>query len=146
MKHFALLTAAALGLGACTTESFEARPYDIEFPINRNYQAVYAGVLEASRACWGGQFAILSMSRVEGQLYPDLGYGVVYHGETAMMPVHHTSTKIERAGRGSIVRVKFGQPPRAGGDGGATFRGWVEYWAAGGRACPKVGALTAPKA
>ena len=139
---FAALTVTAIG-GCTTGAEFETRPYDLEFKSAKNYQAVYAGVLAGMRGCWAGQSIMLSVSRVEGQLYPELGYGEIYHGEAAMIPVHHSSTRIDRAGSGSIIRVRFAQP---GKDGGATYRGWLEHWAAGGRSCPRVGALTAPKA
>jgi len=143
-RSTALATLAIVALTACESGSdFSARPFDNEFPLRMNYQAVYAEVLDATRACWGGGSIIISSARVEGQLYPVVGYGELHHGESAMVPSHYSLVRIERRGSGSLVRVKVGGIASAREV--QHKRRWLEYWSSGGNGCPRVGAVNAPK-
>ena len=150
MKSLTSIAALSLAvLVGCTTgQDFDAKPYDIEFRLDRNYQAAYAGIYGAMRACYAGATIIIQTARVEGQLYPDLGYGEIYHGTTAVIPLHHSSIRIEKAGSGSLVKIKSGdtgQPTRRLKHA-QHLRQWAEYWAGGRRGCPRVGALNPPAA
>jgi hypothetical protein len=141
----AVTLAAAIALAACQPgSSFYTQPFNFEFPLEQGYQAAYARVLNATRACYSGGSIIVSTARVEGQLYPDLGYGEVYHGESAVVPVHYSLVRIERDGSRSRARVRF--PGSWSASDAARFRGWIEHWARDGRGCMRIGAPNAPPA
>lgn len=135
--------AAALALTACTDHAeFNARPYDAELSVSMNWQQVYANILRATRGCYAGSSIIISSAVVDGQLYPDLGYGEITHGESALIPTTFTVTRVEKTSSGAIIRIKMGRPGSA--KDSAFFQKWAGYWANGGQLCPRIGASLPP--
>lgn len=129
--------AAALALVAgCTTQAeFEQKPINAVINFSENYQAVYARTNRGFRNCMtlsSGGFV------VDGQLYPDLGYGeVTATGGSGAYPMLYA--KVLEQGAGASVQIK------------SAIRGqgaieWAKYWAGGGLVCPKIGYAEKPPA
>jgi hypothetical protein len=140
-----LLAAAALvALAGCSGTKIEQQGWQYEFPVSRNYQAVYADTYATMRGCLQPGATSLTGSRVTTlyhDLYPDLGYGELRNGAAGMLVETYSVTRIERAGSGSVVRIKVNMPGEL--RKGSTAR-WLAYWAKGGKTCPRLGALDPP--
>lgn len=143
---FGAVAATLLGLAACgpTQTTLDAMPYQRQFGLAENYQAVYARTFEKLRQCLGGGAGIISIPpislEVDGQLYSDLGYGTMQVG--ANMPLGYEpafQVRVDREGTGSIVSVKSAAP-------GDQFPAWAEYYARGGQVCQRGSGLATPPA
>ena len=133
-----------LALAGCAMHAEVARqPVDQTLMVSRNYQAVYADVLSQSRSCFRAGMAITPMASVmvDGQLYPDLGYGEVNVGIGGMMPGLTSVTKVSREGGRTRVEIKSAN---TGATAAQKDRGWIAYWARGGKLCPGQGQTEAP--
>lgn len=127
--------ACALVAGCATQAEFDQRPVNAAINFAENYQAVYARTNKGFRTC-------MTASRggflVDGQLYPDLGYGeVTATGGSGAYPMLYA--KVAEQGDATTVQIK------------SAIRGqgaieWAKYWAGGGLSCPTVGYSEAPPA
>lgn len=116
---------------------------DTVVSVDRNYQAVYAGMVTAMRTCLNPgttDFFHMSSAQLDAQLYPDLGYGEIVHSLSAVTTDTLEVVKISRAESGATVEIRVGnQLPYAA----ANSVQWLTYWAKGGTSCP-TGLLTSP--
>ncbi|MGV8987804.1 MAG: hypothetical protein ACOH2H_16140 [Cypionkella sp.] len=134
--------------GCLSPEQMQSVPYQTATPIAANYQAVYARTLQAMRICLHdgrNYFPSPAQNHVDGQLYPDLGYGEITSTLAGVIVTTNVEVRIERAGKGALVKT------RAPGDDAANRKGitgWTIYWAKGGTACPSMaqGGLIPPLA
>lgn len=112
-----LLAAGALaGCSVQSHEDFATRPFDTTVQVDRNYQAVYADVLRANRACYmpgpNVTLSILPSSiETDAQLYTDLGYGEIYTYQAGTVLVPFYMVRIEREGAGTRLSVRNGPMP-----------------------------------
>lgn len=117
-RHLCLVAATAL-LTACSVQShddFAAQPFDTTLFVDRNYQAVYADVLRANRACYqpgpNVTFSLLpSSTETDAQLYTDLGYGEIYTYQAGTVIMPYYMVRIAREGSGARVSVRLGPMP-----------------------------------
>jgi len=121
------------------------QPVDQTLVVSRNYQAVYADLLDRTRTCLRAGTAITPMAytTVDGQLYPELGYGEVIAGLSGMMPGLTSVTRVERAANGAVVKIKTAN---LGEVAARRDRGWIAYWARSGKACAALGRMDPPTA
>jgi hypothetical protein len=137
MRRFGLALVSLAALSACETYSDVAtKPPDAQVEVSRNYQAVYAGILDRLRACdMVGQtnFPAAGESTLDAQLYPDLGYGEVIVGMSSLVPVTYSRTVVRRQGNGAIVTITVGNVAPWAKE---TSVAWLSHWARGGRECP----------
>ena len=118
-------------MASCTTqEQLEATAYQRGFTIKENYQAVYARANKQMRKCnsAGSRFV-----EIDGQLYPDLGYGEVIFGAGGagqFRPLNEI--RIEKFGKNSKVLLKTLTTAKTG------TLNWLEYWVRGGKTCPAI--------
>lgn len=127
-KIFLVLPVAIL---ACSTQSqMDAAKVLRTSRIDQNYQAVFASLNKGARTCYaiGGTFT------VDGQLMPDLGYGIVWVAVTAgLQPSPIIEAKVLKDGNGAKVESKT--TAVAGREG---YMNWIDYWAKGGTRCPVI--------
>lgn len=129
--------ALGLSLAACaiqSQESFDAAPFTAEATVARNYQAVYADIVRGARLCWSSGpmvSAAPAAMDVDAQLYPDLGYGEVYHYASGTVFLPYVLVRVERSGNQTIVRTKTG--PAANAE--AVFSDRAIRWANGDVTC-----------
>jgi hypothetical protein len=141
---FALAAAAAVLSGCDSPNEVDARPYEVELRLDRNYQAVYAGMLATMRRCvrpGTGYFLGSGATTLDAQLYPDLGYGEIRHGISGIVPQTYSQVRIARDGGGTKVQIKSG---RGIGEPDPRHARWLSYWARSGTECPSVGRTEAP--
>ncbi|WP_449042324.1 hypothetical protein [Paracoccus sp. (in: a-proteobacteria)] len=126
-----------VGTAACevqSQDSFDAKPYDADQVIPRNYQAAYADVVKGARNCWGSGPQITALpqaTELDANLYPDLGYGEVYHYSSGTVFMPRAYVRLDKAGDQTRVRVKVG--PVGGAD--QLFRDRAVRWAGGDVSC-----------
>ena len=145
-KRSVLMTILSFtAISACVDPAeFNARPFNAELVVGRNYQAVYAGMLQTMRECFRPGtlfFPSPGATTLDAQLYPDLGYGEISTGITGVVPVTHNSVRISKNGVGAKVQIKTANSIESaqGRD-----QKWLAYWAKGGQLCPRLGALVPP--
>jgi len=106
-------------LGACEIQSqasFDAAPFTAQERIERNYQSVYADVVRGSRLCWGSGPLVTAAPAalaVDAQLYPELGYGEVYHYASGTVFLPYVLVRVERSGSGALIKTKTGPAAQA---------------------------------
>ncbi len=108
----------------------DAQPVQRVTVIEANYQQVYANLNKGTRNCFavGGGFS------VDGQLYPDLGYGeVTAAGSTGLSSAPILHAKVVKSGNGASIQAKSLMKANKQG-----VLNWVDYWARGGIKCPGV--------
>jgi hypothetical protein len=130
---------ATVALVACTNQSdLDAMPAQRSLMLNENYQAVYARTNIAMRNC---NSAGTAAAVVDGQLYPELGYGEVTFGAaniSGFSPLNYI--RIDREGDGALVSLKsLTSTPESS-------LNWLEYWTKGGTTCPVVSYAEIPPA
>lgn len=142
MKFRIVLTAisliAAAGCELQSQESFDAKPFEASYQVQRNYQAVYADIVRGARKCWGSGPQVTTMPQgiqLDAQLYPDLGYGEIYSYASGTVFMPQALVRVERAGNGAVVQVKTG--PQGGAE--ALFRRPPREWAMGSTECGSFG-------
>lgn len=138
MKALALALAAAAGVAGCapTQADLEKAQVSHVFRIENNYQQVYAQMNKGMRNC----FTVGSMGTVDAQLYPELGYGEITNAlQSTFSYSPQFNAKISRDQTGAVVQIKS----VFGGRGRAWYP-WMEHWAKGGIACPKILASEVP--
>lgn len=112
-------------LAGCTSQAeMDATAPTHSVTFKENYQAAFAKLNKGARNCFTGDY------KVDGQLYPDLGYGEVSAGGNAINYTPMMEAKISPAGSGAVMQVK------AAGIAKSTLPLWAEYWAKGGLRCP----------
>jgi len=136
MKPF-VLTAFAL-LAACTSmQEHDAKPFDTQFTVTEDYQAVYAATLRVMRQCLNpgsGYFLSPVTEQMSSDLYPNLGYGEITRYQANMVAVPWSTTRIARHVEGTLVSIKTSSQARYAQ---RYTRAWLVYWARGGTECPK---------
>jgi len=114
--HVVLAAISMILVAGCelqSRESFDAQPFSASVTVSRNYQAAYADIVKGARKCWGdgpvftGSVLPNGMN-IDAQLYPDLGYGEVYHYASGTVFLPYVLVRIDRAGNGAKVSVKTG--------------------------------------
>lgn len=137
MKIWAAM--ALLAVGACTSQAqMDAQPVQRVTNFDQNYQQVYANLNKGTRNCIaiGGGFS------VDGQLYPDLGYGeVTASGSSGLSNMPLIYAKVSKQGSGAALQSKSLMKANKQG-----VLNWVDYWARGGIKCPGVHYGEAPPA
>ncbi|MDT8856472.1 hypothetical protein RNZ50_15870 [Paracoccaceae bacterium Fryx2] len=78
---------------------------------------------------------------LDGQLYSDLRYGEIIVGMSGIAPVTNGVTRIAAVGSGTKVSIKIANQAEYTH---ASSIAWQKYWANGGTACPRLGALLPP--
>lgn len=135
MKALSLAVSAILLCGCVTqSEIVSSRP-QAQFMLSENYQAVYARLLRAMNRCMAVGFTLVPGSgtlQVDGQLYPDLGYGEIGTRMQGMIRVtyHHILVKRSPSGTEVVLTV---ENMTAGGKAKDTAR--LERWARGSTTC-----------
>lgn len=122
--------------GCATHADLEQRQPDAQFTVASSYQAVYATTLSSMRRCLRpgtqGLFAG-EVTTIDAQLYPDLGYGEIFHGMSGLAPTQFVRVHFDRAANSTLVSVTSGNPLDRGGQFWAR---WTQHWAVGGQGCP----------
>lgn len=132
-----LCCAFVVGTAACeiqSQDSFDAKPYDADVVVPRNYQAAYADVVKGARKCWGAGPSVTALPQgmeLDANLYPDLGYGEVYHYSSGTVFMPRALVRLDKAEEKTRVRVKVG--PVGGGE--KFFRDPAVRWASGEIIC-----------
>ena len=123
-----LLSCIALScLASCMSqEQLDASSPTRVFNLNENYQAVYARTNKSMRKC----LTVLGVSTVDGQLYPELGYGEITSGVSSLSYSPNDYVKVSKVRSGAIVEIKHL------GAGKKIASEWLEYWVRGGSRCP----------
>ncbi|MCZ4260972.1 hypothetical protein O4G76_09000 [Limimaricola sp. G21655-S1] len=131
--------AGALALAACTSQTqLETTAFQRQFSLAENYQAVYARSNSQMREC----FAVgMAEFNVDGQLYPELGYGEIIFGVNGMFGYQpYNQIRIDKNGTGATVSLKsLTQTPQSS-------MNWLEYWTKGGQRCPRISYAETPPA
>lgn len=137
--RFGFSAALLLAMGACTNQAqMDAEPVQRVTQFSENYQQVYANLNKGARSC----VAVSGGFSVDGQLYPDLGYGeVTASGNTGVSNSPLFYGKVTRNGAGASLQSKS---LMKGGRVGSL--NWMDYWAKGGLRCPGVHYGEAPPA
>jgi hypothetical protein len=134
MKRF-FLTALIL-LSACTSmQEHYTKPFDTQFTVAGDYQAVYAATLRVMRQCLnpgGGYFLSPVTEQMSADLYPDLGYAEITRYQANMVAVPWSTTRFERHGKGTLVLIKTSSQAKYAQ---RYTRAWLVYWAKGGTDC-----------
>lgn len=109
MKPFSAPILALALLCGCMSqgEIYTATP-QVQFALQENYQAVYARLLRTMKVCINpGATLIPGMAtmQVEGQLYPDLGYGEITTSLQGSIPTYYHYVRVARSGSGSQVSI-----------------------------------------
>ena len=129
--------ALPLLLAACAQQAdLDASPANASFQIGSPYQQAYASLNKGARTCMAGT----SGSVVDGQLYPDLGYGEVSAGMQALSYLPVMEARVAKSGAGSALTVKSTGMAKAG------IARWANYWANGGTRCPSLSMAESPPA
>ncbi len=137
MKRLVAAVAIAILPGCVSQEQMDAAPVARSVSVSENYQAVYARTNKGMRNC----FEIGSYSSVDGQLYPDLGYGEVTASGGGFTASPLLYARISKAGPGARIDMKTSIWGATEGS-----HNWLAYWSKGGLKCPVVGFGEAPPA
>lgn len=128
------LSVVLSGCAIQSQESFDAAPFITEVAVARNYQAVYADIIRGARLCWGSGpivSAAPAAMDIDAQLYPDLGYGEIYHYASGTVFLPYVLVRVERSGSQTVVRTKTGPAANAR----AVFSDRAIRWANGDVTC-----------
>lgn len=127
--------ALALLIGCTSPAEISKQPFETEFRLDRNYQAVYADILRGAKNCLNPGFMMMpgmSTFSVDGQLYSELGYGEVSTGITGSIPMTTGTARVEKDGDGALVRIRTANGiPSAR----ASTRDSLSSWARGEKMC-----------
>jgi hypothetical protein len=90
IRNSAVVLSLMSALIACDNpQAMEARPFEAEIEVARNYQAVYADTLATMRLCvrpGASFFPSPGETTLDAQLYSDLGYGEIRNGISGVVP------------------------------------------------------------
>lgn len=127
-----LVLLAPLALAACVDQArMDGVAFQRQFTLAENYQAVYARTNSQMRECYSGGGGLGPVLSVDGQLYPDLGYGEIQSGISSITYMPTTLVRIDREGAGARVSMKTSAYANI-----ETTLAWLEYFARGGQRCP----------
>ena len=104
-------TLAFVAIAGCELQSadnFNSLPFERSDTVDRNYQAAYADIVSGARKCWGSSTIGLNSIDLDMQLYPDLGYGEVYHYANGLVFMPYALVRVERSNDQAHVSVKAG--------------------------------------
>ena len=129
---------AGLAVSACTSQTqLEETPYQRQFFLSENYQAVFVRSLSQMKEC----FLVMNGNiNVDGQIYNELGYGEITNSVSTLTYSPYNMIRIESSGSGANVKLKsLTLVKNASLD-------WMEYWAKGGQRCATMGFNERPPA
>lgn len=128
-------TALALISGCVDVKQYQEQPFQRSFQVAGNYQAVYAQTLDTMRYCLASGFNPLPINdfAVDGQLFNELGYGIIDHTIKGGLTTPVMSVRVERDGEDTKVSMKTpANHPDRNLDRAERL---IQGWANGGREC-----------